>query len=83
MAESETEKAHVHRSMQGYIHLHLLYTFDERFKNADEEGKKALIAENKAFYEALQKYEIEPRGWQSKLPEITDFTQNAGVKIYW
>jgi len=83
MAETETEKAHVHRSMQGYIHLHLLYTFDERFKNADEEGKKALIAENKAFYEALQKYEIEPRGWQSKLPEITDFTQNAGVKIYW
>ncbi|MBE6686753.1 MAG: DUF4838 domain-containing protein [Ruminococcaceae bacterium] len=83
LAQTDLEKAHVHRSMQGYIHLHLLYTFDERMKNADEEGKKALIAENKAFYEALQKYDIEPRGWQSKLPEMNDFTQNAGVKIYW
>ncbi len=83
LAKTDKQKEHIERSRLGYTCLSLMYTFDERMKNADEEEKKALIAKNKAFYEALKANQIEPRGWQSKLPEITDFTQNAGIKIYW
>lgn len=84
LAETETEKEHVKRSYLGYQYLSLLYTFDEKMIKAEsEEERNKLIAENKAFYEALKKNQIEPRGWQTKLPEITDFTESAGVKIYW
>lgn len=82
-SDNESAAEHLRRSRLGYTYLRLLYTFDERMKTANEEGKKPLIAENKAFYEALKHYNIQPRGWQSKLPEMTDFTQSAGIKIYW
>ena len=83
LAETELQCEHLERSRLGYTYTSLLYTFDERMEKADEEERQALIAKNKAFYEALKANSIEPRGWQSKLPELTDFTQNMGKKIYW
>ncbi len=84
LCETDLQREHVDRSRLGYIYSSLLYTFDRRMEAAKtEEEKQALIARNEAFYRGLEKNNIEPRGWQSKLPEMTDFTQNAGVKIYW
>lgn len=83
LAETDLQREHIERSRLGYTYTSLLYTFDQRMETANEEEKKALIAKNKAFYEGLKKNNIEPRGWQSKLPELTDFTENMGKKIYW
>ncbi len=83
MAETDLQREHIFRSKLGYRYTSLLYTFDQRMKNATEEEKKALIEENKDFYEGLCKVDVKPRGWQSTLPEMTDFTQSAGTKIYW
>lgn len=84
LCETDLQREHVDRSRLGYIYSSLLYTFDRRMEAAEtEEEKAALIERNEKFYRGLEKNNIEPRGWQSKLPEMTDFTQSAGVKIYW
>lgn len=82
-AENELKKEHVRRSKLGMTYLWLLYTFDEKMKTASDSEKEKLIAENKKFYDELCELKIGPRGMNTDIPEMTDFTESAGKKIYW
>ncbi|MBQ7161796.1 MAG: DUF4838 domain-containing protein [Clostridia bacterium] len=82
-ADSEPQLAHVRRSRLCYTYLKLLYAFDALAENPDT--RAAVLEENERFYKALKAIEMRPRGLgvENALPEITDFTKNAAVGIYW
>ena len=81
-AATEAERSHCERSRLSYTFLKLLYAFD-LFCSAGDDAREAILQENEKFYRLLKKYGIRPRGMSSELPEVTDFTKNAAVSIYW
>ena len=81
-AENEFQRENVTRSRLGYTYLKLLYGFD-LFCQSGEPFKSAILKENENFYKTITAIGTPPRGIGTKVPELTDMSENMGIKIYW